>query len=194
MAKGKGKGSAFERKICKVLSEWWTNGERDDIYWRTAASGAMAKIRSKSKKGTFGQGGDIQAIDPIGQPLIDLCSIELKKGYSAHSFMDVVDRGDHLKNACMYESFILQAQIDAKNAGIPYWLLIVERNQRKAMIFVPLALYKKLKDKCPKIANVWPRAYVSCELKEGGKQQIFFTTLDEFLLVIKPKHIKQMRP
>lgn len=78
----KGKGSAFEREIAKQLSLWWTEGERDDIFWRTNASGARFTARRKQGKTTEGQGGDITFTDPIGKGLIDVFSIELKTGYS----------------------------------------------------------------------------------------------------------------
>jgi len=42
------KGSSFEREICTILSKWWTNNERDDVFWRTAGSGARATTRSKN--------------------------------------------------------------------------------------------------------------------------------------------------
>ena len=88
---GKSKGNSFERQICKQLSLWWSNGKSEDIFWRTASSGAMANIRSKSCKKSFGQYGDIQAINPIGQPLIDVCTIELKRGYSKNTFADLME-------------------------------------------------------------------------------------------------------
>ena len=69
---GHAKGSQFERTVCKDLSLWWTKGKRDDVFWRTSGSGARAKTRSKTGEKTFGQYGDVQATDPIGQPLICL--------------------------------------------------------------------------------------------------------------------------
>lgn len=44
------KGSVFEREICKALGRWWTDGERDDIFWRTAGSGARATCRLERGK------------------------------------------------------------------------------------------------------------------------------------------------
>jgi len=141
-----GKGSNFERDICKQLSLWWTNQERDDVFWRTAGSGAMAKVRSKVQQQTFGQYGDIQATDPIGQPLIDLCSIELKRGYSKGSLMDMLDKKDHMKHQPM-EEFILQAMGDAKNAGSPFWLVITRRDSRQSTLTMPLSFYRLLPKK-----------------------------------------------
>lgn len=78
----KNSGSNFEREIAKSLSLWWTNNERDDIFWRSSASGARFTQRRKSNKDTKYQGGDLTFTDPIGEPLILKYNIEIKKGYS----------------------------------------------------------------------------------------------------------------
>ena len=136
------KGSNFEREICKQLSLWWSKSKRDDIFWRTAGSGAMAKTRSKSNKKTFGQCGDIQATDPIGQPLINVCSIELKRGYSKDTFFNLIEKPKDAAEQT-YEKFINQAIIDHKNAGSLTWLLIVKRDRKESLVFMPQK-FKKL--------------------------------------------------
>jgi hypothetical protein len=138
---GKAKGGAFERLICKKLSLWWTGGNRDDVFARTASSGGRATQRSKKGKHTFGQYGDIQAADPIGQPLIDLCVIECKDGYPSHSIADLLDREPRHKP--IYEQFIKQARQSAKNARANYWLLIVRRRGRQIMAFFPGGLLNR---------------------------------------------------
>lgn len=75
------KGSNFERDICKQFSRWWSYGERDDIFWRTAGSGARASMRFKKFIPTHDSAGDIMAIDPIGKPFTEKFLIELKRGY-----------------------------------------------------------------------------------------------------------------
>ena len=92
MASGKSKGSSFEREMAKYVSLWWTDDERDDVFWRTSNSGGRATVRSRSEQETFGQYGDLQATDPIGQPLIDFFSIEIKRGYKGATIADVLDR------------------------------------------------------------------------------------------------------
>ena len=91
MKKGGGhsKGADFERYICKKLSLWWTqdyDNPRDDIFWRTAGSGARATMRSKRHMSTCGGYGDIMSIDPVGKDLTDACCFELKRGYSPDLF------------------------------------------------------------------------------------------------------------
>ena len=41
---GKAKGGAFERKICKMLSLWLSEGESTDLFVRSSSSGARATI------------------------------------------------------------------------------------------------------------------------------------------------------
>jgi hypothetical protein len=89
MSKGQKKGSAFERKMCKVLSRWYSRGmkgrkgERDDIFWRTDGSGARATCRMKKGLSTSNSCGDVATLSGSGRRFIRLCMIELKKGYTA---------------------------------------------------------------------------------------------------------------
>lgn len=77
-----GKGGEFEREISKFLSLWWTNGDRDDVFWRTSASGARATVRAAVFKQTNYEYGDITFTDPVGKALLDLMIIEAKRGYT----------------------------------------------------------------------------------------------------------------
>jgi hypothetical protein len=76
------KGGEFERDTSRVLSLWWTGGEREDIFWRTSASGARAKSGALAAKQTKYEHGDITFTDPTGTPLLDLLVIEAKRGYT----------------------------------------------------------------------------------------------------------------
>ena len=77
------KGQEFERQICKRFSLWFTNEERDDIFWRTSGSGARSTARRKKQISTENSAGDIGYIDPLGKPFIDTCLVEIKRGYSS---------------------------------------------------------------------------------------------------------------
>lgn len=79
------KGGAFEREMCSKMSLWYTDGERDDIFYRTGGSGGRATMRRKVGKTTEGQAGDLTYTDPIGKPLVDRWNIEFKTGYSSRS-------------------------------------------------------------------------------------------------------------
>ena len=176
------KGSAFERGICKELSRWWTNNEREDVFWRSASSGAMATQRSKLGKRSFGQAGDVQAHDPIGQPLIDFCAIELKRGYSKDTVQDLVDRlpSNAISN---HEKWIKQSLKAQEVSGSYTWLLIVRRDRRKALTFYP----QELKD----ILLVKPTLTIRISIK-NERMRIFATTLGDFFKQANPKTIKDL--
>ena len=100
---GKPKGNAFEREICKDLSKWLSYGERDDILWRSAMSGGRATVGLKKGIVRKTQGGDITAIDPIGNKLTDKYMIECKSYKNIHlqSMLYGIP-----KNASIYEFWI----------------------------------------------------------------------------------------
>lgn len=79
------KGGRFELEICSLLSRWWSNGDRDDIFGRTAGSGGRFTSRNKTGKFTAFQSGDVTFTDDIGRPLCQLFNIECKTGYSTRS-------------------------------------------------------------------------------------------------------------
>ena len=182
----KTKGSKFERDICKQLSLWWTGGKRDDVFWRTTTSGARATTRRKKGQGTKNQYGDVQATDPIGQPLIDLCTIEIKKGYGRNSYFDLIDK---LPNETKqpYLKFIRQAIDQQEQADTEWWLLITKRDYKETLIAMPVGLKRHL-GSFVKLNDCVPSIRLKLNLVEAGK--IFVTTLDEFFLAVSPKHIR----
>jgi hypothetical protein len=70
------KGSGFERDEARFLSLWWTEGERDDVFWRN-----RVKVTSKTPNAER-QLGDICVAHTIGLPFIETFNVELKSGYS----------------------------------------------------------------------------------------------------------------
>jgi len=139
MKKGGGgqKGSGFEREICKKLSLWWTDNKSDCVFWRSSQSGGRATQRTKKGQKTFGSYGDIAAVDPIGQPLMQMFTIELKRGRSHGSPGDLLDalppRG---KSPPPFEATLLQAMRGCKEAGSAGWLLICQRDRHVPMVYM----------------------------------------------------------
>lgn len=175
---GKRKGGAFERLICKKLSLWWTHGKRDDVFFRTASSGGRATQRAKKGKKTFGQYGDIQAADPIGQPLIDTCVIECKDGYGAASVFDLIDSGE--RNNPKYAQFIEQAEKSQVESGSRYWLLIARRRGRQIIAYMPSPMFNKFLD------SPWlciPR----CKVRTAGFMWFVAVPLELFLNSVQPE-------
>lgn len=131
-----GKGSAFEREICKRLSEWWTNGERSDIFWRTACSGGRATVRGRQGLSTAGGHGDITALDPIGEPFLKAFAVEIKRGYNKYTIHDLIDRPS-LAAQQMFEAWHQQAVESMNGSGAMGWLIIAKRDKRDALVFIP---------------------------------------------------------
>jgi len=141
------KGSSFEREICKQLSYWWSDDERDDIFWRTSGSGARATTRRKTNKKTRYEYGDVSFTDPVGQPLIDTFLIELKRGYS--NFISVLDLLDKKagKDALLLEWW-KKAEEERKFAKRKYSIIIFRRNRKETCVLMDIELYIKLEQQC----------------------------------------------
>jgi len=178
------KGSSFERKICKQLSVWWSKGTRDDIFWRTAGSGAMATTRGKKNKQTFGQYGDIQAVDPIGQPLIDYICFELKRGYNKAFISNILDAGEKAAKQ-EFQKFIEQAQKSRRAAKAQHWVIIHQRDRREATITMPYYLADELGLSRKKNS-------ITYRPQRGGLW--FQIKLNSFLKIVIPYEIKLRVP
>ena len=138
------KGAPFERELSKQLSLWWTNGENDAVFWRSSQSGGRATTREKSGKKTKGQYGDIAVTDPIGQPLIELVSIEAKNGYNNRDIMQFLDTKKVPKGSL--QEFINQASRDAMRAEVPYWWMIHKRDRKQPLLYMPYTFYTAIND------------------------------------------------
>jgi hypothetical protein len=183
---GKAKGGAFERDICKRLSLWWTDDERDDVFWRTASSGGRATQRKKKGKDTFGQAGDVQATDPIGQPLINLFTIEIKRGYKEATVTNLLDRLDTEKRPSPFEQFIHQVTTDKNIANSVSWMIIAKRDRKKIMVYMPWQVFKDVRQYCPCYSFITYRTF-----HLQYKKRIIVTTLEDFF-AIPPDKIRSL--
>lgn len=136
MAGGMRKGGPFEREVCRLLSNWWTDGDADDCFWRSSGSGARATSRGKKGKATTGHRGDITCASADAQPLTDLILFELKRGYSRHTIADLLDAPPKAKEQT-YEGWFRKAELSAFAAQVPYWMVIVRRDRRETLCFFP---------------------------------------------------------
>lgn len=185
------KGSPFERALCKLLSLWWTHNKSDDVFWRTSGSGARAKTRGKKGLSTFGQYGDMQATDPKGQPFIDVCNVEIKRGYSGSTFANLIDKRE-VSAKQMWEKFIQQAVTDNHYSHSYTWMLIAKRDAKETVIFIPIRFYKRLQKMGCHLQKIIPCVYMRCKIWDGSVRAIYGTTLDVFLKEVTPKHIKKI--
>jgi hypothetical protein len=90
---GKQKGSGFEREICKKLSLWVSEGNSDDLFWRSAMSGGRATVRTKKGQKTASGQGDITAVTTEGNKLTDHFVIECKNMKTLGLDSHVYDQG-----------------------------------------------------------------------------------------------------
>lgn len=174
------KGSSFERAICKQLSIWWTKAlegkGRDDVFWRSSQSGGRATLRARKGLRTAGSYGDITAVDPIGEPLLKLFTIELKRGSSYSCAGDCLDSGGNSKHPWWK---CLEQAVDAHlRAGSKYWMLLCRRDRREAVVYIPATAAKDLG-----VYSVPPFVYFKYS-------QIFVgVTLQNFLKSVSPGRI-----
>jgi len=191
-----GKGGNYERDTCRLLSRWWTDDARDDIFWRSSASGARAKVRGRAGANTAGQHGDVAATDPIGAPLIDIFTIELKRGYSEYTFQDLVDRkaGAGVQE---WERFITQTIESFEQAGSYTWLLITRRDRREALAWMPTHVFKDLKW-AGAFADGFPNPFcrMRLPLRYNNNQvltvDICGMTLEAWLAGVRPEDVKRL--
>lgn len=96
---GKAKGAQFEREICVLLSRWLSNGERDDLFWRSAMSGGRATVSAKKdgQKVLAMQLGDISSIDRSSHPFIEAFAVECKFYAELHFQGLLLDMGKLLE-------------------------------------------------------------------------------------------------
>ncbi len=188
MSKGKSKGNAFERLISTKLSDWWTEGVRSDIFWRSTNSGGRATVRSKKGKSTAKQHGDICAIDPIGEPLLKVVAIELKRGYNAFSLADLLDKPKNGSKQT-YENWIEQAEQARANSGALYWMIIAKRDRREPIIIMPMELKYELLS--VKVYFDYDAPYMEMEVPWGKEDWLTICAFgfEQFLKYITPLKI-----
>lgn len=198
------KGAAYEREICTRLSEWWQPG-RDDIFWRSSNSGGRATVRRRRGRATYGHEGDIAAVDPIGAPLLKLCAIEIKRGYTKHTFASILDVTEKSKQT-MFEQWHQQVWTAMNNSKAHAWLLIVRRDRHEAVVFMPTSLYRSFeKQGC---FDIKPRPHIRMHVSirhkhpvEGSRTKhkmefvrdsITAIRLDTFLDFVGPVHVRKV--
>ena len=189
------KGSAYEREVCGLLSLWWTDGQRDDVFWRTHGSGGRANVRARRGRRTAGQYGDIGAVDDCGKALTDLLAVELKRGYNSDTIQAVLDRTDgHALNGM--EEHLAQAVAAANRGGAYAWLLVHRRDRRRAYVFMPQYALQSLRSVGAFAAKPQPLISFTAMIRYKGGGGAWHTiagmTLDDFLAGCRPAHIRAL--
>lgn len=95
MVNSKQKGASFERDICKKLSLWLSNGQRQDLLWRSAMSGGRSTVALKAGSKLGAQAGDISSIDKLSHTFIETFMCECK-AYRTLNFEGLIKGKGHL--------------------------------------------------------------------------------------------------
>ena len=92
---GKSKGASFERAVCRELSLWMSEGEHEDLYWRSAMSGGRSTVAAAKGKRLAAQAGDISCVNELGHALTDKFLIECKS-WKDLNFVSLIKPGGNL--------------------------------------------------------------------------------------------------
>jgi hypothetical protein len=191
-----GKGSAWERHMCGVLSKWFSCQKADDWLWRSSMSGGRATIRRRRGKKTMGHCGDVAGTCRQGERLTKVFAIELKRGYPRGHVANMLDR----PNGCaqqLFEQFIQQAVEAAENAGSYSWLLFQQRDRREAIVWMERYVEQDLKRHGAFRFRPFARVYVDTMFSfQGGdndgarRMRIVGMGLSDFLELVPPAAVK----
>jgi hypothetical protein len=184
------KGGNYERELSRKFSLWWTNGARDDIFWRTSQSGGRATTRAKKGMTTDGQHGDLAATDPIGFPFIQVLTAEFKCGYEGAYPWQLFDSKSARRSKALtqFEKFLRQASKSHRLAGASLGpLLVTRRDRREELVFMNARVFKMFKDG----VGDWEYEFAFFRVKasDTGKLMNFYTVHLDTFFKLDPKEI-----
>lgn len=163
------KGRKFERTISKKLSIWWSNGERDDLFWRTQGSGARATTRSKRGIKTEGQDGDIASTS--NESIIFAASFIIEcKNYKSINIWNIFTN-----KKCDFQGWWIKLKSQAKDVN-KRPLLIAKENNHPIVCCMEHYMYTAI------CATTNPNftSVVECSI---GSDKVALILLDELLTV-----------
>lgn len=176
-ANSKQKGSAFEREICKALALWISDGERKDVFWRSATSGGRATIALTQGDTLSAQAGDISAVHELGHKLLNRFYIECK----FYKDLEVGNLIFGTHTGTLYQ-FIDHVTADAKRYS-KHPMLIVKQNQRPTLMIIDAAGYDILG--CKNYTNA---LFYAVLLIQGTT--FYIGQLHKILAALDPKYLE----
>lgn len=186
-----GKGGDNERKSCRYLSLWWSDGKDPDIFWRN-----RTRITTKGK-GKY-QLGDVVALKAVGDPLVQVFNIELKTGYSVSKkkkgfrnvpwdLLELVDFQGTKEDLSKKQIIIFweQASRDAKiSERIP--LLIFKRDYHREVVGITDQDLYLLEDE----NGPFKESNLVFVPKEKERSVLIFIRMEEFFNWLSPETVK----
>jgi len=184
--KSSAKGSAYERKVAKRLSLWFSNGERDDLFYRTVGSGGRATQRFTAGKMTANSAGDLSSTDEVGAPFLQCVSVEIKKGYKQATLSQLFSaRKPELL------AFFAQSGTSAMQANVPNWLVIHKPDFQPEMVYMNMGLFNQVFDinpkKTPTTVEAFPVPVIFIFM--GNMRPVACFKFDDFLTLDPKKFV-----
>ena len=182
------KGPKHERNFCKRLSKWWTSGRRDDIFWRTAGSGARATTRAKKGIRTHDSYGDLKAEHVSGKPLTDRSIWSLKRGYTGKkgktsmkwvSILDLIDSPAGSKNKPAIARWWRELLELQHFTGKEYVFLVFKRDRRDEVIGMLPSAFNNFEAYCGEFKG-------TLGVVKDQMTSIIFMKTDDFFTWLKP--------
>jgi hypothetical protein len=135
------------------------------------------------------------ATDPIGAPLIDMFTIEMKRGYSDQSLQSLLDR-KATSGVQLWEGWFRQAIESWEQAGSYAWMLITRRDRREALVWVPMFVLNDLRQMGALPNKPDPYVGITFTAREKGSEPVVVSAsgmlLDNWLEQVQPEHIKAL--
>lgn len=185
------KGAQFERDICRVLSLWWSEQKRDDLFWRTSQSGGRATVRQQKGLRTAGSYGDIAALDPEGESLLRVFTIELKRGNSHGNPFDSIESISRGGKYRPFEQVLWQAAKQAKVAGSLSWMVIQKRDFKFPLVYLDFWVVERLGLLLVRPFAQFNLLFESSEGKRLGAN-LGCVRLEDFLKVVHPEDVREL--
>ena len=174
-----GKGSDFEREICKYLSKWIQGTEKPYIFWRGRGSGAMFTL-DENAGDDFA--GDIYLIRPEGKFFADTWATECKNGYPKTS----IDY--HLKNnkSDGIKDFWTQCCESATKTNRNPLLIYRKKGIKPIFVGIDEYVYIKLRDYIKKFR------FIHINYPETELSDLYMVGIDDFFDAITPNIVKEV--
>jgi hypothetical protein len=122
--------------------------------------------------------------------LIDLLTIELKRGYNGFTMGNLLDESKAAAKRIL-EAWIGQACKSHRQAGSLSWLLVHRRDRRIGIVYMPVKLFRMLCVSGCLLETAVPSMTMSVRIK-GKQHQIFCVRLSDFFRLVEPKDIKEL--
>lgn len=179
--------------MCKKLSLWYSHGKRDDIFWRTAGSGARATVRMKSGKCTNDSAGDMCSLGDEGLKLTSNSIWEFKRGYTSKknanmsiSLIPILDKLAKEKEPLLIQWF-KKLFLEMKDHKKSHGFIIFKRDRKNACIAFSLETWSYLKTR--NVKKYYNPPFGPTALILAYDVDFVVMLLDDFLFWCEPETI-----